>query len=96
MRRRQFLGTVGRGGIAASLLGGDVPGEWGAMNVEVASPLPGTLRIHGNPVATRDKDCLGDQFTMSLTNDFDDRMGSSLLPDRLDEYVEAWAEVKAA
>lgn len=69
--------------------------------------------------------CLGDQFSMSLTNDFDYRMGSSrqlklltperikhigldnisqlvkssftyLLPDRLDKYVEAWAEVKAA
>ena len=65
------------------------------------------------------------KFTMSMTNDFDYRMGSSrqltllpperikqigldnipelvrnsytyLLPDRLDKYVEAWAEVKAA
>jgi spermidine/putrescine transport system substrate-binding protein len=68
---------------------------------------------------------LDDPFTMSLTEDFDYRMGSSrqlklltaervkqigldnyaelvansytyLLPDRLDKYVETWAEVKAA
>ena len=232
--RRDFMTTLGRGGLAASLMGGGVLGAWGAMNTALGQPLPGPLRIHGNPVATRDKDmkpfkqqydvdlqiqlsvthtetvtriysgatkqfdlftlqhpfikklardrmilpideskianidnlckeglrmsyafpkekpimwftnyivskdtqvqptvwaflnyCLSDPFTMSMTNDFDYRMGSSrqltllpperikqigldnipelvrnsytyLLPDRLDKYVEAWAEVKAA
>ncbi|HEV8614253.1 MAG TPA: extracellular solute-binding protein [Methylomirabilota bacterium] len=55
--RRDFLATVGRGGLAASLMGGGVLGPWGAANVALAqAALPGPLRIHGNPVATRDKD----------------------------------------
>jgi len=53
--RRDFMATAGCGGIAASLLGGGVLGPWGAVNVEAQS-LPGPPRIHGNPVATRDKD----------------------------------------
>ena len=56
MRRRDFFSTAGGGGIAASLMGGGVLGRWGAMNVEAQTALPGPLRIHGNPVATRDKD----------------------------------------
>jgi len=54
--RREFMTTVGRGGLAASLMGGGVLGAWGAMNTALGQPLPGPLRIHGNPVATRDKD----------------------------------------
>src|SRR5262249_38320488 len=54
--RRQFLTTLGRGGLTASLMGGGVLGPWGAVNTALGQPLPGPLRIHGNPVATRDKD----------------------------------------
>src|SRR5207244_11815606 len=54
--RREFMTTLGRGGLAASLMGGGVLGAWGAMNTALGQPLPGPLRIHGNPVATRDKD----------------------------------------
>jgi spermidine/putrescine transport system substrate-binding protein len=54
MRRRHFLDTVGRGGIAASLMGGGVLGAGGVASAQ--GKLPGPLRIHGNPVATRDKD----------------------------------------
>jgi spermidine/putrescine transport system substrate-binding protein len=54
--RRDFMTTLGRGGLAASLLGGGVLGPWGTMNTALGQPLPGPLRIHGNPVATRDKD----------------------------------------
>ena len=54
--RRDFMTTLGRGGLAASLMGGGVLGAWGAMNTALGQPLPGPLRIHGNPVATRDKD----------------------------------------
>jgi hypothetical protein len=48
-------------------MGGGVLGRWGAMNVE-AQTLPGPLRIHGNPVATRDKDMkvLKDQHKVDL------------------------------
>src|SRR5438034_9404769 len=53
--RRDFMTTLGRGGLAASLMGGGVLGAWGAMNMALGQPLPGPLRIHGNPVATRDK-----------------------------------------
>jgi len=54
--RRRFLETLGRGGLSASLMGGGVLGAWGAMNAAAQSALPGPLRIHGNPIATRDKD----------------------------------------
>jgi spermidine/putrescine-binding protein len=53
--RRRFLESAGRGGLAASLMGGGVLGPFGAAGT-FAQTLPGPLRIHGNPIATRDKD----------------------------------------
>ena len=53
--RREVLETIGSG-LAMSLMGGGVLGPFGAMNARAQGPLPGPLRIHGNPIATRDKD----------------------------------------
>src|SRR5438034_7708888 len=41
--RRDFMATLGRGGLAASLMGGGVLGAWGAMNTALGQPLPGPL-----------------------------------------------------
>ena len=53
--RRQVLETIGSG-LTASLMGGGVLGPFGAMTAGAQAQLPGPLRIHGNPIATRDKD----------------------------------------
>jgi hypothetical protein len=53
--RRRFLHTIGHGGAAASLMGGALAASWQARNAFAQAQLPGPLRIHGNPIGTREK-----------------------------------------